>query len=47
MSKGINMLKVNNKSNKVVQLTNCASVTSVNSGTYVEIGVPTHTHYNS
>ena len=46
MSKGINSMKVNNKSSKVVQVNNYV-LTSVNSGTYVEIGVPTHNQYNS
>ena len=42
------MLKINNvvKSDKKVQLYDIASVTG-NSGTYVEIGVPSHNQYNS
>ena len=46
MSKGINMLKTNNKSSNVVQLNNSLSVTS-NTGTYVNIGVTTHAQYNN
>ena len=46
MSKGINSMKLNNKSNKKVQVNNVVSVTG-NSGTYVEMGVATHNQYNS
>ena len=46
MLKGNNSMKLNNKSSKKVQVNNIVSVTS-NSGTYVEIGVPTHNQYNS
>ena len=43
------MLKIKNvvKSNEKVQVNNVVSVTSVNTGTYVKIGVPTHAQYNS
>lgn len=40
------MLKINNKSNKMVQVNNIASVTN-NNGRYVNIGVPTHSQYNN
>ena len=46
MSKGINSMKLNNKSSKVAQVNNGASVTG-NTGTYVNIDVPTHTQYNN
>ena len=46
MSKGINSMKLNNKSSKKVQVYDIASVTG-NSGTYVEMGVATHNQYNS
>ena len=46
MLKGINSMKLNNKSSNVVQVNNGISVTS-NSATYVKIDVPTHAQYNS
>ena len=46
MSKGINSMKLNNKSSKVAQVNNVVSA-SVNSATYVKIGVTTHNQYNS
>ena len=46
--RSINMLKIKNvvKSNESKQVYDIASVTS-NTGTYVNIDVPTHTQYNS
>ena len=46
MSRGNKSMKLNNKSNKVVQVNNIASVTS-NTGVYVKLDVPTHAQYNS
>ena len=46
MSKGINSMKLNNKSSKVAQVNNVVSVTG-NTGTYVNIDVTTHTQYNN
>ena len=46
MLKGINSMKLNNKSSNVVQVNNGISVTS-NSATYVKLDVPTHAQYNN
>ena len=46
MSKGNNMLKINNKSSKVAQVNNVVSVIG-NTGRYVNIGVTTHSQYNN
>ena len=46
MLKGINSMKLNNKSSNVVQVNNGISVTS-NSATYVKLGVASHAQYNS
>ena len=46
MLKGINSMKLNNKSSNVVQVNNGISVTS-NSATYVKLGVASHAQYNN
>ena len=46
MLKGINSMKLNNKSSNVVQVNNVVGVTS-NTGRYANIGVASHAQYNN